>query len=89
MVKIKRNGQLHGIQCSERIVHRVGSNERLGAVKVAAGQQNDFETPLGKIGKEKTTQLIECCFADHSRPDFGGEDRLDLDQRKLGNPISG
>ena len=66
-VKIERNGQLHGIQCSERIVHRVGSNERLSAVKVAAGQQNDCETPLGKIGKVKTTQLIECCLTDHSR----------------------
>ncbi len=78
-MKIKCHGQLHGIQCAERIVRRVGSNERFRALKVAAGQQNDFETPLGKIGKEEAAQLIECCFVDHSRPDFGGEDRLDLD----------
>ena len=51
-----------------------GANQLLSALKEAAGQQNDFETPIGKIGKEKTTQLIECCFADHSSPDFGGED---------------
>ena len=37
------------------------------AVKVATGQQNDFEMSLGKIGKEKPTQLIECYFADYSR----------------------
>jgi len=66
----------------------VGSNERLSALKVTASQQNDFKASLVKIGKEEAAQLIECCFADHSRPDFGGEDRLDLDQRKLGNDQS-
>ena len=42
------------------MVHRVDSNERFSALKVTARQQNDFETPLHKIGKKEATQLIEC-----------------------------
>ena len=60
-MKIKCHGQLHGIQCSERIVHRVSSNERFTSLKVTVRQQNDFEAPLGKIGKKEAAQLIECC----------------------------
>jgi hypothetical protein len=81
--------QLDGIQRSERIIHSVGSNERLSVLHVAEGQQNDFETAFGKIGKEEAAQLIECCFINHSRSDFGGNDRLDFDQRQLGKDKTG
>jgi hypothetical protein len=63
----------------------VGSNERCGPLKLTASQQNDFKMPLGKIGKEAAAQLIERRSADYSRPDFGGEHRLDLDQGELRN----
>ena len=41
------------------------------SVKVTARQQNHFKTTLGKMRKEEAAQLIERCFADHSRSQDG------------------
>lgn len=84
-LEVKGHRELDRVQCPQPLSNRVGADKHFGGGEMPAREEDDLKPSSGKFGEEESPQLVESCLIDCSGPNLRRENRLDLNQGKLGD----